>query len=98
MSNRLHQATRNIEQLIDRVRSVSVRIKDNIASSHQKIDGMKRVLAALSPQQILARGFSITRNSSGKVIKSAHDIRTGEELTTTLADGSVSSVVQKVGS
>ena len=98
MSNRLHQATRNIEQLIDRIRSVSTRVQDNITSSHQKIDGMKRILTALSPQQVLARGFSITRNSSGKIIKNASDISKGEELTTTLADGSISSVVQKIGS
>lgn len=98
MSNRLHQATRNIEQLIDRIRSVSARVKDSIASSHQKIDGMKRVLTALSPQQVLARGFSITRNSSGKVLKHTTNISEGEELITTLAGGSISSVVQKIGS
>ena len=57
---------------------------------------MKRILIVLSPEQVLARGFSITRTSTGKVIKQARDITVGEELITTLADGSVSSVVDKI--
>src|SRR3989344_1916332 len=97
MSNRLHQATSNTSQLLERIRSVSMRIKGNISASQQKIDGMKRVLVALSPERVLARGFSITRNSSGAVLKHAKDATIGEELTTTLLDGAVSSVVQKTG-
>ena len=63
MSNRLHQATSDIAQLLERIRSVSVRIRDTVTNSHQKIDGMKRILFALSPEQVLARGFSITRTN-----------------------------------
>lgn len=98
MSNRLHQATGNSTQLLERIRSVSVRIRDSIATSHQKIDSMKRVLTALSPEKVLARGFSITRTRSGKVVKRAEDVQESEEIITTLSSGSISSVVQKISS
>ncbi|HSX24514.1 MAG TPA: exodeoxyribonuclease VII large subunit [Candidatus Andersenbacteria bacterium] len=95
MSNRLQQATRNIAQLLQRISSVSVRMRDAVATTQQQVDSMKRMLIALSPEKVLARGFSITRTKAGTVIKSTKDITTGDELVTTLADGTVSSVVGK---
>lgn len=49
-------------------------------------------LAALSPAATLARGFSITRSASGKVITSSGQIGEGEVLRTTLADGEIESI------
>lgn len=50
-------------------------------------------LQALDPEKIMARGWSITRQSDGSVVRSAAGVNTGDELTTQLADGEVTSSV-----
>lgn len=119
IGNRLKATSRNAEQLISRISSVSLRMRDSVTTYQEKINSrvdslslrirstietsqnnitsMKRILVVLSPEQILRRGYSITRTKSGKVIRSASDVQTGEELITTLSEGSVTSVVQKTG-
>lgn len=98
IGNRLKATSQSAQQLIGRIASVSLRMRDTIKTSHDQIDGMKRILLALSPEQTLKRGYSITRTKNGKVAKKSSDVTIGEELTTTLASGSVASVVEKVGS
>ncbi|GHS95760.1 exodeoxyribonuclease 7 large subunit [Planctomycetales bacterium] len=52
-------------------------------------------LAALNPNAVLRRGFSITRNAAGKILRSAQEATTGEKLQITLADGEVSARVER---
>ena len=51
-------------------------------------------LDALSPLTVLARGYSVTENSDGKVIRSIDEVRWGDEITTQVGDGNIISVVQ----
>ncbi len=95
IGNRLRATSQNAEQLISRISNMSARLRDNITSSKSNITGMKRILLALSPEQTLQRGYSITRSKSGAVIKNAKDISAEDELVTTLAKGSIISVVRK---
>ncbi|KXF79844.1 exodeoxyribonuclease VII large subunit [Enterovibrio coralii] len=48
-------------------------------------------LDAVSPLATLARGYSITRDDKGAVIRRADDIKEGDLITTTLADGEIRS-------
>ncbi len=96
IGNRLRATSQNAEQLISRISNMSARLRDTISSSKNKIDGMKRILLALSPEQTLQRGYSITRSKSGSVIKNAQDVSINDELITTLAKGTVFSVVRSV--
>lgn len=50
----------------------------------------------LSPLSILARGYSVTQTEDFKVVTSTQQVRWGEELVTTVADGKIVSVVQSV--
>lgn len=51
-------------------------------------------LDALSPLTVLARGYSVTENTDGKIIISIADVRWGDEIVTQVGDGNVISVVQ----
>lgn len=51
-------------------------------------------LDALSPLTVLARGYSVTENTNGKIIRSIADVRWGDEIVTQVGDGNVISVVQ----
>lgn len=53
-------------------------------------------LDSLSPLAILGRGYTVTQKADYKVLSSVDDVVWGEELTTTLADGKVVSVVQEI--
>lgn len=50
----------------------------------------------LSPLAVLARGYSVTQKEDYQVVTSTEQVRWGEELITTLADGKIVSVVQSV--
>jgi exodeoxyribonuclease VII large subunit len=47
----------------------------------------------LDPVHVLARGWSITRNARGEVVRSVADTAPGERIVTLLADGAVTSTV-----
>ena len=52
-----------------------------------------RTVRLLDPVHVLARGWSITRNARGEVVRSIADTAPGERIVTVLADGEVTSTV-----
>jgi len=48
-------------------------------------------VAVLDPALALARGWSITRRADGALVRSVHDVRPGEQLEITVADGTIQS-------
>lgn len=61
----------------------------------QRTELLKRHVALMSPERILALGYSITR-ANGRIIKSADDVCKGALIETTLADGSIRSNVLEI--
>ncbi len=51
---------------------------------------------ALDPALVLARGWSVTRDRAGRVVRSAADLVPGDELVTTFSDGAATSRVTEV--
>ena len=52
-------------------------------------------LKSVDPSAVLARGYSITYDASGKVIRSPAAVRIGDRIATTLAKGLIESEVKK---
>jgi exodeoxyribonuclease VII large subunit len=50
----------------------------------------------LDPVTVMSRGWSITRDKNGNVLRTVSDITVGDTLTTYLADGSVVSTANEV--
>lgn len=65
-----------------------------LALKHQDLDHIERLLKSLDYRQVLGRGFSITRNQAGKVIKSAAEIDPDNIIITQLAKGEITSYVK----
>jgi exodeoxyribonuclease VII large subunit len=57
------------------------------------VDNVESRVRALDPARTLARGWSITRDEQGNLLRSAHAAAPGAKLVTTLADGVVGSTV-----
>ncbi|WP_425357178.1 exodeoxyribonuclease VII large subunit [Vibrio tritonius] len=52
-------------------------------------------LDTVSPLSTLSRGYSITQNAQGKVVRSAQEVNVGDTLITRLADGEIRSTVDQ---
>lgn len=50
-------------------------------------------LDAMSPLKVMARGYSITEDSSGKLLRSIYDVQIGDEITVSLQDGTITASV-----
>lgn len=60
----------------------------------QRVQGIARAAHALSPLQVLSRGYSLSsRTSDGALLHSANDVVIGDRMTTVLERGSVISQV-----
>jgi exodeoxyribonuclease VII large subunit len=65
-----------------------------LRSLRQQCDALAARLRLLGPEQVLARGYSITMDArGGKIIRSARETRPGQKLKTRLKSGEVQSVV-----
>ena len=56
----------------------------------------RRLLAALSPHQLLERGFSLVLDGRGKLVRRLSQLAEGDPIKVQLRDGSVDAVVQQV--
>ena len=59
-----------------------------------RLDLLAAQTRAADPAIAALRGWSITRHSDGRLLRSVHELAPGDELSTTLADGTVRSTVQ----
>jgi exodeoxyribonuclease VII large subunit len=53
-------------------------------------------LEALSPLKVFTRGYSVTQNSTGQVIKSIEQVKEGELINTRFQDGQITSKIVEV--
>ncbi len=60
-----------------------------------QLERLQASLTGLDPYAVLARGYSITRNSAGEVLRDAAQARDREDIRTTLARGALQSKVKK---
>ncbi|MDQ3895705.1 MAG: hypothetical protein M3326_00405, partial [Actinomycetota bacterium] len=58
----------------------------------------RAVLDAYDPRRQLARGWTLTHTAAGRLVRSAADVREGDAVVTTFADGAATSTVTEVQS
>jgi exodeoxyribonuclease VII large subunit len=98
-----HSTTSTARVVLARADDTSDRAESAVtgAASHaltgaaRSLDGQARALAALDPQRVLARGFSITRSIDGRVVRSPGEVEPGQQLHTTVAEGDLVSRVEE---
>ena len=69
-------------------------IQLRLAACATKIGNHQKLIAMASPQNVLKRGFSITRGKDGKALRSVKNVSRGQWLETELADGQIKSIVE----
>ncbi|HRK57809.1 MAG TPA: exodeoxyribonuclease VII large subunit, partial [Burkholderiaceae bacterium] len=102
LSERLHGALHRrrreaAEQLRLGEAALDAAIQHRLAQAKARVDALTLALQHLDPHRVLARGYSLTRDAQGRVIRDASAIKVGQTLHTVLAQGALTSVVQQVG-
>ena len=72
---------------------IGERFARHIATRRERLARAGDVLRLLSPKHTLERGYSVTTDAEGKLLRSAQEVAEGAVLVTELRDGKVTSVV-----
>jgi len=88
--NQIAKSEHQLAQLHARLRQT---MQQQLSSSRNQLSLQASRLDSVSPLSVLARGYSITKNQQGKVVKSVNDVSSGEFITTELTDGQLHSKV-----
>jgi exodeoxyribonuclease VII large subunit len=92
---RLHDAARGLDEIDLRLRRA---IRLRLDGSRQHLAAVSGALGALSPLQVLERGYSVTRRvDNGEILRSAEQVQSGDEIETRLQSGRVVSRVERRG-
>jgi exodeoxyribonuclease VII large subunit len=68
-----------------------------LAAEDQRVNQWVRLLGAYDYQRQLERGYSVTRDASGRVIHSVAEVEPGSAIHTRLTDGELVSTVDQIG-
>ena len=82
--------------LLHQQESLSRAARTYLHQVSQKLTHQHKLIEAFNPINTLKRGFSITRASSGRLVRYKKDVTVDENITTELADGLVESKVHKI--
>ncbi len=96
LARRLHRAARARLSFLDPSildRRLTDAWRMAAAARHVRLDSLERELIVTSPQNVLARGYSVTTTADGRAVRSADEIQPGQTLTTRVARGAFRSTV-----
>ncbi|CAN5844105.1 exodeoxyribonuclease VII large subunit [soil metagenome] len=77
----------------------ALRVRLSAAEHHARrraaeaLEGARRQLDLVGPMAVLARGYSMTTDELGRVVRRVSDVRAGAMITTRVSDGSIASTV-----
>jgi len=63
------------------------KMSDNITLKQKALEGNQKILTQVNPSHILKRGYAITRDTKGKIIKDAKQIPKGTDITIQFTKG-----------
>lgn len=80
---------------LDSMYSTSQRIVHEMLKSHNLIfDGISNHLDALNPMNVLDRGYSMVRDSNGRIISSIDSVMLDSNISISLKDGEITAIVK----
>ncbi|MDP6480151.1 MAG: exodeoxyribonuclease VII large subunit [Phycisphaerales bacterium] len=85
---------RRQERLLRTLGQLQAAMSTFVSNAQRRLEGAARTLTAVGPQAVLQRGFSLTRDSDGNIVRSSEGVSDGEQIMTILADGSIASRVE----
>ncbi|EBU1173207.1 exodeoxyribonuclease VII large subunit, partial [Salmonella enterica] len=90
---RIHRAQSRIQQLEYRL---TENIRSRLSEQRERFGNAVTHLEAVSPLATLARGYTVSTTTNGKVLKKIKQVNAGDIMTTRLEDGWLESEVKSV--
>lgn len=90
----LHVARRRVDELELRLGNAGGR---NIERCENRMAVLSGRLQAISPLNVLARGYSVTQTLAGETIRRASQVKAGDRIISRLAEGTIESEILKDG-
>jgi len=89
--------TNQLNLIAERLNRFETRIT-SAAQSHlvrrgERLKALGKVLQAISPEHVIKRGYSLTTNSDGKILRDPVEVHKGDKLITRIAKGEIRSTV-----
>ena len=84
---------REAESIAQRASRLAPAAVARLATWEAEVDGRRRLLAAYDPSRILERGWSLTRDEHGALVRSVAGVADGAMITTQTFDGQLTSTV-----
>lgn len=94
VSWRLQALRQRLRQLEGRLEPLHPRRR--LEWERQRLAHQRQLLRALSPRHVLERGFSLLRDSRGKVVRSLQQVAPQQTVTLQLMDGRLDLIVQRL--
>lgn len=88
----LERSSLSLESYSKSISNSAMRAFEN---AKQNLVSLSALLKAQDPMRVLERGYSLTINSDGKIVRSIQDVNNGDLISTRLVDGEIESKVQK---
>ena len=82
------------EQLQSRNASLLASWRTLLLRRRGRLEQLAGELAALSPVSILERGYALVFDASGKLVKDAEQVKTGDDITARVAKGEITATVK----
>ena len=96
--HRAHHPARVLERRGERLDVLARRLEkaggDALARHDEQLRRLGGLLRALGPESAFQRGFTVTLDEHGRLLRSAGAVKAGQRLTTRFADGEVASVAE----
>ena len=89
----LTRSLSNLDVKADRVRR---RPAEVLGIATMTVKAIADRVRLLDPVNTMARGWSITRNDKGEVVRSVNTLSVGQQLVTSFADGSAKSTIESI--
>jgi exodeoxyribonuclease VII large subunit len=88
-----HRLQLENQRIVNLGARLSISVGRDFQARKQKLDALSGHLTALGPEQILRRGYSITRlKKGGQIVRAAEQVRVGMRLITELSAGKIESI------
>ena len=94
-----HHPERSILQRAERLGQIKVMLersgKNALQHATERLGKLSSLIQTLGPQSTFARGFSVTLDAKGRIVRDSESVHEGDVLTTQVAHGTIASRVEK---
>lgn len=75
---------------------LGIAMRTRLKLARQRLTADAAMLHSLSPLEVLARGYALSRKADGSLLQTVKDVRPGDRMTTRVVDGTITSEVVAV--